>query len=102
MKLSPWIDEDHCSMRVVAGTDPKIAANRIAFIEKTPRVRILAGYYGVERNDDLLKHNISVCSVGENNIWISGRKGNGQECGKYAPSRKWCDDMLILFGHELG
>lgn len=41
MRVSEWIDEDHCSMRIIAGADPTNIANRVAFIEKTLRVRIL-------------------------------------------------------------
>lgn len=41
MKVSPWIIEDgYCAMRVLEGTDPSVIANRVAFIEKTPRVRV--------------------------------------------------------------
>ena len=30
--------------------------------------------------------------------WHEGPKGCGKECGKYQPSRDWCDNMLRRFG----
>ena len=39
IRLSPWITvHDFCATRVIEGTDPADIGNRIAFIEKTPRV----------------------------------------------------------------
>ena len=40
--LSDWImdEEDCCAMRIYKGGDPEKVADRVAFIEKTPRVRV--------------------------------------------------------------
>jgi hypothetical protein len=73
-KLSAWINVEHCSTRVLFGTDPEVVKNRVAFIEKTPRVLI-------------------------NGEWVSGNKGSGQECGRYQPSRDWCDEQLKALGY---
>lgn len=85
VRLGPWINEDHCSMRCIEGTNPEIIANRVAFIEKTPRVRVARA----ESEFDDWKG------------WHEGPKGCGQECGRYAPSREWCDEQLKLLGYEL-
>ncbi len=42
IKLSPWTADPNspeCSMRIIEGGDPTNVAHRVAFIEKTPRVR---------------------------------------------------------------
>ena len=83
--LTGWIDENHCSMRCIAGTDPSIISNRVAFIEKTPRIRI-APYtpYNDAAN------------------WSEGPKGSAPEYGHYEPSRDWCDAQLTALGYVLG
>lgn len=40
MLLSNWIDFEGYSMRIIEGSDQTKVANRVAFIEKTARVRI--------------------------------------------------------------
>lgn len=84
IRLGPWINEDHCSMRCIEGTDPEVIANRVAFIEKTPRVRVARA---VDPFEDWKG-------------WHEGEKGCGHECGQYAPSREWCDEQLKLLGYE--
>lgn len=76
--------------RAKEGTDPSLVANRVAFIEKTPRVRI-RGYWGgpddpVARSEDWKS-------------WAEGSKGDGPTDES---SRDWCDKMLVLLGYELG
>jgi hypothetical protein len=81
--LSPWIViEGFCATRVIAGTDPAVVGNRVAFIEKTPRVCI-------------------------NGTWINGPKGAGGSDGQdpskelygfYPPSREWADKLLRSVG----
>ncbi len=93
MKLSPWIDIDHCSTRVIEGTDPNVIKNRFALIEKTPRVRIKTNQFCIE--DKIGGREAS------EDIWVYGKKGCGQLCGKDPESREWCDKMLVLLGHEL-
>lgn len=85
MKLSAWVMEDHCSMRYVLGTDHEEIENRVAFIEKTPRVRIAAytEYFHDYKN------------------WKQGPKGCAPEYGQYQPSRDWCDMQLIEMGYIL-
>ncbi len=95
MKLSSWIVIDgYCATRVLEGTDPAIVANRIAFIEKTPRVRI--------RRQGTTSPSLDWLN------WAEGPKGAGGRLeidgetiyGFYPPSRKWCDDMLRLLGYQ--
>ena len=82
-RLSPWlVVDEYCATRVIEGTDPSIVGNRVAFIEKTPRVLI-------------------------NGTWLGGPKGSGGAGGEdprkelygfYPPSRKWADDLLLAAG----
>ena len=77
-----YVIEDFCATLIVKDGNPDNVEDRIAFIEKTPRIKI---------NDE----------------WISGPKGEGgsiEEDGKtiygfYTPSRKWCEEELLK---ELG
>ena len=87
MKAGPWIFEDGGAMRVAYSWDgkeqlPNIVKNRVAFIEKTPRIRIRSEMEGYP---DWLN-------------WASGDKGNGPTD---PDSLKWCDLALIVFGYEL-
>lgn len=84
--VSPWTIEDgYCAMRYLAGTNPDVVANRIAFIEKTPRVRIAPEGLRVPAKDDYL------------NWW----QGPGGEDGFDEESRAWCDEQLITLGYVL-
>ena len=72
--VSDWIEDQEnegCFMRVLADSNPLLIENRVAFIEKTPRVRI---HLYTERDD--YKN------------WKIGRKGSGEELGRYEPSRE--------------
>lgn len=79
VRVGPWTTEKHCAMRALAGTDPAQIENRVAFIEKTPRVL-------------------------HNGVWVQGPKGRGGEDGEeqtygfYPPSREWCDAYLVRHG----
>ena len=78
--LTCWIsdpDYPECFMRIVEGSDPLIIQNRVAFIEKTPRIRI------------------------SSTEWKYGNKGCGQELGSFQPSRDWCDNELLRLGYYL-
>lgn len=94
MKLSNWIVVDgYCAARIIEGGDIDAVADRVAFIEKSPRVRT-APY---------------------STFWADGKKwevgpkgcgGNIEENGEtiygyYQPSRDWCDEQLIEMGYEL-
>ena len=95
--LSEWMPDpsyDYCCMRIVLGTDPKEVSNRVAFIEKCPRVRIAPF---TNKNDDWQN-------------WLFGEKGpggaNGSDpenelYGYYPPSRQWCDNELLKMGYIL-
>jgi hypothetical protein len=85
IQLTEWLNEDHGSMRCIAGTDPNVIANRVAFIEKTPRVRVRPF---TNASDD-------------HNNWSPGPKGSAPEYGRYQPSRDWCDAQLVEMGYEL-
>lgn len=94
--LSPWTThEGYCAMRFLAGTNPDVVANRIAFIEKTPRVRIAPEGLRVPAKDDYLN-------------WWQGPKGSGggdpeadKTYGFDPESRAWCDEQLITLGYVL-
>ncbi len=94
IKLSSWIVvESHCATRIIDGTDPDVVANRVAFIEKTPRVRI-APFTTFEE---------------EQGKWTQGPKGTGgpfddnhEDLGQYGfnpESRAWCDNELKTLGY---
>ncbi len=89
-QLSPWIDLDGAATRVIKGTDPSNIANRVALIEKTPRVRIRDFHHGTY-------------SSGERQWeewlnWCEGYKGSGPDD---EDSRAWCDRMLLALGYTL-
>lgn len=96
-KLSEWIVvDDYCATRVYLGTDPSNPINRVAFIEKTPRVRMTEFI-----DDNKERHN-----------WFSGPKGSGGSGGSeghipenelygfYPKSREWCDETLKNLGYD--
>ena len=85
-ELSEWIVIDgYCGTRVLKGSDHNVVDNRIAFIEKTPRI-----FNGTE--------------------WIYGPKGSGgaytedhEKLGQYGfdpESREWCDIELKKLGYH--
>lgn len=94
MNVSEWIVVDgYCAARIVEGGDINNVADRVAFIEKTPRVRtdVFAGY------------------AEEQGKWLQGPKGSGGNLetdgetiyGFYQPSRDWCDEQLKEMGYHL-
>ncbi len=85
VKLSPWTpdtDGAYCSMRYIEGTDPSVIANRVAFIEKTPRVRA----YPFTNDSDDWKN------------WHAGWKGDDGWC---EVAQGWCDQHLLSLGYEV-
>jgi len=87
MKVGPWVlVEDGCgATRVIEGGNVNNIKDRVAFIEKTPRIRIRP-YYLLEKDKDFLN-------------WASGPfKGSGPEDEE---ARAWCDRALVLFGYTL-
>jgi len=99
IKLSPWtVTDDYCAMRYVEGTDPEKVENRVAFIEKTPRIRTGAYDHSKCWSEDWVN-------------WTQGPKGSGgpdghipenELYGFYPPSREWCDEELVKLGYILG
>ena len=83
-KIGPWqMTEDGCgAFRSWEGADPQSIDDRVAFIEKTPRIRIRNSFG--EWPDHL--------------NWASGYKGDGPNDQE---SRNWCDMALAVFypGH---
>lgn len=92
LNLSPWIVvNDHCATRVLAGTDFRLIENRVAFIEKTARIRVLP-----------------YTNTKDWNNWKGGHKGMGggnarldKTYGFDPESRKWCDQELLALGYVL-
>jgi hypothetical protein len=85
MKVSPWqVVDEYCVARVIEGGNPDNVLDRVAFIEKTPRVRIRRNVYSSSCPDFL--------------NWAEGFKGDGPNDDI---SRKWCDSMLELLGYEV-
>jgi hypothetical protein len=92
--LSDWIIVDgYCAARITKGGDVDNVRDRVAFIEKTPRVRLSKYNYGVEDSNG-----IGVRAM-DSDAWVYGDKGSS-EYGEDEESRKWCDDILRLLGWE--
>lgn len=90
--LSEWMVIDgYCATRVIRDGDVNNINDRVAFIEKTPRVRISKYKYGVELSEG------AGCRGQETDAWLSGDKGSS-EYGFDENSREWCDNMLVLLG----
>ena len=95
MKVSEWIVVDgYSAARIVEGGDIYCVSDRVAFIEKTPRVR--SAPYSTWDN--------------EQGKWHHGPKGAGGSGGEnpenelygfYPPSREWCDAQLVKMGYQL-
>lgn len=83
IKLSPWTADPNspeCSMRIIEGGDPTNVAHRVAFIEKTPRVRF-------QPFDNTL---------GDWKNWHQGWKGDDGWC---EVAQGWCDTHLQVLGY---
>jgi len=99
MKLSDWIVKDgFCAMRIVKGGNPDNIADRVAFIEKTPRVRV-APFNGAP--DGLSEPGSSWKYGPKGSGGPDGKNPNNQLYGFHPPSRAWCDAELIKLGYEL-
>lgn len=85
MKISEWIRGENCSFRIRSEGDPEKITDRVAFIEKTPRVRIRPDFGPYDRHPDWPN-------------WAEGYKGNGPDD---EISKAWCDAVLPFFGYEL-
>lgn len=82
MELSEWmVVDEYCATRVLKGTDHRKVENRVAFIEKTARVRVKPF---TEKDDSL-------------NWWQAPFKGSYM--GFDQESRDWCDKRLKGLGY---
>ena len=97
----PWTytDQDKIGVyRAIKGKDGNDIANRVAFIEKTPRVRIREDYLGVERGSYEDGEEYKTRRWPEHLDWCSGYKGDGPDDTE---SREWCDRMLTALGYTV-
>lgn len=91
MKLTPWITVyGHCATRCLINTDINEIKNRVAFIEKSARIRVAPF---TNESDDFKN-------------WKSGPRGSGGgnpeidfTYGFDRDSRKWCDEELKKLGY---
>jgi len=100
VELTPWIVvDDYCACRCIKNTDTSLPKNRVAFIEKHPRVRVLP-FDGEDENS----------CIESNQNWFCGTRGRGGSDGEnpenelygfYPGSREWCDQMLVKLGYKL-
>ncbi len=99
MKISPWIVREDCSFRTIEGADPEDISKRVAFIEKTPRVRIREHYLGVKTTHwDNAGHKVSEDRQWPEWLdWCSGNSGKGPTD---INSMDWCDRMLEALGYQ--
>lgn len=82
-KVGPWVEVENAAYRAVKGFDANRVENRVAFIEKWPRVRILPAF------GDLFYDRLN---------WYS----NGSRGGyKSQSGRDWCDQQLLRMGYIL-
>lgn len=95
MKLSDWIVYDGCcAVRIIEGSNIGDVANRVAFIEKTPRVRT-APYSTSRAEQGKWKHGPKGCGGSD------GDNPENEIYGFFPPSREWCDEQLIKMGYEI-
>lgn len=95
--IGPWVDCEGYAYRALAGRDGNLEENRVAMIEKTPRVRIRPAHTGcIPVWDDA--GNL----IGKDHRWpeflnwCEGDKGSGPDD---AQSRQWCDNLLKALGY---
>ena len=98
--LSDWImdENDYCAMRIFKDGDPEKVADRVAFIEKTPRVRVSSASGSdayVQVNGDSVHGSRKTVEV-----WIYGGNYGSSDYGHDEESRQWCDEMLKTLGYE--
>lgn len=98
IKISGWVNDVGCAYRHFVGTDGNHAGNRVAMIEKTPRVRIREYHLGTEVVSYDSGDQESIRRWPEHLDWCSGVKGDGPDD---AESRAWCDGMLKALGYQL-
>lgn len=100
-KLTKWTVTDcGCgAYRAIEGTDGNHVGNRVAFIEKTPRVRIRSYYLGTNTRWNDAGDKVSEERQWPEHLdWCCGPKGSHHDD---AESREWCDRMLVAMGYTL-
>ena len=94
MKVTGWIiHEGYCAFRMVEGGDPESVADRVAFIEKSARVRI-APYTDIH-TDYLNWEGVCRGTGGSGDHEAQLQYGFDPEC------REACDEALVKMGYEL-
>ena len=98
-KITPWIvDAEYgCAYRHIVGADPKDITERVALIEKTPRVRIRSASLRLDKGHYEDGGEYTIERWPEHLDWCSGTKGYGHNDKE---SRAWCDAMLKLLAYE--
>ncbi len=87
MTAGPWQTVDgYCAARVRVGGNPDKVTDRLAFIQKTPKVRIRehSEHYAV---DDAWN-------------WAEGQHFKGNDASD-PEARAWCDRVLLEMGYDL-
>ena len=105
-RVSDWIVVDgYCAARIIEGGDINKIADRVAFIEKTPRVRIRR--YGTPFSDPREARDKDFLNWCEGHDWKADGCSGDQDASKLgaygfsAQARAWCDHMLVMLGYEL-
>jgi hypothetical protein len=97
MKVSKWqLLDEYCSVRVIEGGDINNVDDRVALIEKTPRVRI---DHKADNFYSLYTNNIIKGTRYKN--WFHGNSGTHYQTDQHEKERQWCDEILKLMGYEL-
>lgn len=97
-KISPWLRDECGAYRIIEGGDINNTADRVAVIEKTPRVRIRSAHFR-ERHGTYEDGGHYVDYQWHEFLdWCEGYKGDGPDDEE---SRNWCDNMLRALGYQL-
>jgi len=93
--LSDWIMVGYCATRVIKGGNPMNVDHRVAFIEKTPRVKLNNHLRAIDERLSLVSFSTPGGGAGllelalgnSSSIWIEGPKGSS-DYGADEESRK--------------
>lgn len=97
MQITGWVEHDGCAIRHIVGADPEDVSQRVALIEKTPRVRIRPAHFRVELVEARWPSSAYIRERWPEHLdWCYGEKGDGPND---PASRQWCDAMLVLLGY---
>lgn len=91
--LSDWtLVEETCWTRYRLPGSPTCIEDRVAFIEKTPRVRVSSSQYSVEVSKSGMARGIDA------DAWISAPHLKGPQGEDVEERQAWCDELLKLLG----